>query len=197
MVKKHKVDFLAIQETKREELDMRNCAGLFGDRNDMDWEFIPSNGRSGGVVSIWRKSKFEKKRVIVGPGFIAIQGDLHIGMVPCCFVNIYSPCNLGDRIMQWQELIFVKNQLGPKGENGDLNHSQVAKQKELLCEYWKLLDLNDSLLSQKAKVRWAQKGLMGTVGSGACSGGGSCFNGRRTSVENSWIGFNPSDATPM
>ncbi|KAK7243275.1 hypothetical protein RIF29_38068 [Crotalaria pallida] len=120
-------------------MDVKMCTVLFGDRNDMDWEFLQSNARSVGVINICRKSKFEKKVVISRPGFIVVQGEWKVGMVPCCVVNVCSPCSLGERITQWQELMFVRNQLGASCETGDLDPLQLARRKKLLCDFWKLL----------------------------------------------------------
>ncbi|KAK7268910.1 hypothetical protein RIF29_21619 [Crotalaria pallida] len=183
---------------------MLKCALLlFGDRDGLDWEFFPSNGRSGGVVSIWRKLIFSKKTVCSDPAFIVIQGVWEVANVPCIIANIYSPCDLTDQISQWQELSFVRNRFGTGwgayvikkklselkkeikkwnrdeftwldqkialvsdelngldllGEMTDLDPQQVARRKELLGEFWKYTDLNNSLLAQKSRLKWLQKG---------------------------------------
>ncbi|KAK7272942.1 hypothetical protein RIF29_13987 [Crotalaria pallida] len=63
LVRKNNVDFLAIQESKIEEVDSRCCASLWNDA-DFDWDFVPSSCRSGGIISIWRSSKFIKSNSI-------------------------------------------------------------------------------------------------------------------------------------
>ncbi|KAK7245976.1 hypothetical protein RIF29_40832 [Crotalaria pallida] len=119
-------------------MDEKMCALLFGGRVDIDWEFVPSSGRSGGVVSIWKKSVFEKMQVCSGPGFIAIKGVLKAGSVACCVVNVYSPCSLSDRRSQWQELILVKNQLG----------NSVCEEMNQIDIQSEMVDLNSQQLSE-------------------------------------------------
>jgi exonuclease III len=55
LLRQHKIDFMAIQETKMEDVSASFCATLWGD-DDFDWAFLPSEGASGGILSIWRKS---------------------------------------------------------------------------------------------------------------------------------------------
>ncbi|KAF1864498.1 hypothetical protein Lal_00021921 [Lupinus albus] len=57
MVRKEKLDFLSIHETKLESIDYNLCSKLW-DGSDFDWAFQPSIGRSGGLLSIWRTAKF-------------------------------------------------------------------------------------------------------------------------------------------
>ncbi|MCI51592.1 cytochrome P450, partial [Trifolium medium] len=52
LVREHKVDFLALQETKLESVSEKLCHGLWG-ANDCCWAFLPSVGASGGILSIW------------------------------------------------------------------------------------------------------------------------------------------------
>ncbi|MCH80895.1 LINE-1 reverse transcriptase like, partial [Trifolium medium] len=55
LVHHHKIDFLALQETKLEVITESLCVGLWGS-HDCEWIYLPSEGRSGGVLLIWSKS---------------------------------------------------------------------------------------------------------------------------------------------
>jgi exonuclease III len=55
LIRNHRIEFLAIQETKLEEVSESLCFGLSGSQ-DCDWAHFPSEGRSGGILSIWSKS---------------------------------------------------------------------------------------------------------------------------------------------
>jgi hypothetical protein len=46
-----KVDFIAIQETKMEEITEAFCHSLWGGP-DCDWACLPSEGNSGGILSM-------------------------------------------------------------------------------------------------------------------------------------------------
>ncbi|KAK7268327.1 hypothetical protein RIF29_21025 [Crotalaria pallida] len=63
LVRKNKVDFLAIQESKKEEVTRAVVSWLWTDV-DFDWDYVPSSSRSRGIISIWRSAKFLKSNVI-------------------------------------------------------------------------------------------------------------------------------------
>jgi len=71
LVLNHKVDFLAIQESKLEVVTESLCRGLWGG-DDCDWAFLPSVGNSCGIISIWRKSESNILFSVVGDGFVGI-----------------------------------------------------------------------------------------------------------------------------
>jgi mannosylglycoprotein endo-beta-mannosidase len=51
VIRKEKVDFLAIQETKMEVIPETLVRGLWGNC-DFDWSYLPAIGSSGGILSI-------------------------------------------------------------------------------------------------------------------------------------------------
>jgi hypothetical protein len=55
LVRKEKIDFLAIQETKLESVSDALCYSIWGSE-DCHWYFLPDVGNSGGILSIWCKS---------------------------------------------------------------------------------------------------------------------------------------------
>jgi len=71
LVLNHKVDFLAIQESKLEVVTESLCRGSWGG-DDCDWAFLPSVGNSCGIISIWRKSESNILFSVVGDGFVGI-----------------------------------------------------------------------------------------------------------------------------
>ena len=54
LVRLNIIDFLALQETKLEEVTPL-CFSIWRSE-DCDWVFRPSKGSSGDIISIWRKS---------------------------------------------------------------------------------------------------------------------------------------------
>jgi hypothetical protein len=54
LIQKEKIDFMAIQETKLEVISEALCFSLWGG-SDCEWAFLPPEGNSGGILSIWRK----------------------------------------------------------------------------------------------------------------------------------------------
>ncbi|KAK7274641.1 hypothetical protein RIF29_15737 [Crotalaria pallida] len=92
-------------------MDQSMAKSLWGDSN-LDWVAIPSIGRSGGILCIWRKSSFSRCNVVQGNNFILIQGVWISDFFICSIVTVYSPCGLAKKISLWEELRALKFSLG-------------------------------------------------------------------------------------
>ncbi|KAL5179275.1 hypothetical protein HKD37_01G000613 [Glycine soja] len=73
LVRKHKVDILCIQETKKEQIDKPTCQALWGDM-DVVWEFQPAVNTAGGLLCIWNEQVFKVERRVKGTGYILLEG---------------------------------------------------------------------------------------------------------------------------
>ena len=73
MVRKHKVDMICIQKSKRELIDKATCQALWGNA-DIGWEFQPSINTDGGLVCVWNENAFRLERKEMGRGFILLDG---------------------------------------------------------------------------------------------------------------------------
>ncbi|KAK2357971.1 hypothetical protein QL285_095195 [Trifolium repens] len=71
LVRKEKLEFLAIQETKLENVTDSLCHSLWGGE-DCQWAFHPSSGNSGGLLSIWSKVVAQFRFSFVGEGFVGV-----------------------------------------------------------------------------------------------------------------------------
>jgi exonuclease III len=71
LVRAHKIDFVVIQETKLEVITRSLCANLCGNE-DFEWAFLPSEGNSGGILSIWKKSLSTLYYTFKGEGFVGV-----------------------------------------------------------------------------------------------------------------------------
>ncbi|WJX93090.1 hypothetical protein P8452_74658 [Trifolium repens] len=111
MIRNNKIDFLAIQETKLEVISETLCYGLWGSC-DCDWVFLPSEGRSGGILSIWSKSNNSLIFSFMGEGFVGVC--LEWGVLKTIFfvVNVYSKCDINSKRVLWNNLITCKRGLG-------------------------------------------------------------------------------------
>ena len=54
-----------IQETKQETIDNSLIKALWSSK-DIGWDYIESNGRSGGMLTMWDESKISVSKVIKG-----------------------------------------------------------------------------------------------------------------------------------
>jgi hypothetical protein len=69
LIRKEKIQFLAVQETKMETISDSFCYGLWGGE-DCQWVFLPSIGNSGGLLSIWCNKKVRKGMLLIGSAVI-------------------------------------------------------------------------------------------------------------------------------
>lgn len=122
-------DFLYIQETKREIVDARLCLSLWGN-NDFAWVFSTSIGRSGGMISIWKKNSFSKFDSFSGLGYLGVSGTWANG-TSCNLINIYSPCEYAGKMKLWKDILDVMPQRGGEvwGVMGDFNSILSSSEK--------------------------------------------------------------------
>jgi len=111
LLRQHNVDFLAIQETKMDSISKSSCASIWGNE-DFDWAFLPSEGNSGGILSIWRKSMATLYYTFRGEGFVGVCFDWGIDKQICIIINVYSKCDLADKKRLWARLILARRNLG-------------------------------------------------------------------------------------
>jgi len=111
LVRSNRVEFLAIQETKMEEISANLCYNLWGGE-DCDWAFLPSEGNSGGILSIWSKTNNETNSVFVGEGYVGVCLDWGVLKHRCYIVNVYSKCDLPAKKRLWERLVELRKTLG-------------------------------------------------------------------------------------
>lgn len=92
LVRDHKVDFIALQETKMEEITARLCFNLWRSE-DCCWEFLPSEGNSGGLLSIWRKSSSTVNYTFSREGFVGVSLEWGALKRRCVLINVYAKCD--------------------------------------------------------------------------------------------------------
>jgi hypothetical protein len=110
-VKKEKVDFLAIQETKLEEVPESLCYGIWGSE-DCQWSSLPSVGNSGGILSIWCKSSSSVIFHFIGEGFVGVCLEWGVHKKVCIVVNVYSKCDIDGKRRLWDTFLMSKRVFG-------------------------------------------------------------------------------------
>lgn len=66
----NKINFIGIQESKCKDVNMSLIQSLWG-RQDCDFSFSNSQGKSGGIDGIWDQNIFFKQSTLDGEGFLA------------------------------------------------------------------------------------------------------------------------------
>jgi hypothetical protein len=114
LVKDHNLDFLAIQETKMEEMSDVLCYSLWGSR-DVGWLAVPSRGNSDGLLSLWNKDKYSLVFSFTGEDFAGVCLNIIQEQRICYVLNVYAKCDLVARRSLWDCILMSK-----RGFGGDL-----------------------------------------------------------------------------
>ena len=67
-----KLDFAALVETKVKKWEHANIKMLW-QRSMIDWDYLPSNGASGGILVLWNSIKFTQQRVLKSERMISLD----------------------------------------------------------------------------------------------------------------------------
>ena len=113
---------------------------------DVEWIISPSQGNSGGILSLWNSSIFVKQSSTIRRHWIAIKGSLVAHNFECILINVYNSCSASTRAEVWCEIrdFWIENEL-PSLIIGDFNDilkpsergSLAASQSEIkkFCEF--------------------------------------------------------------
>lgn len=99
----NKVDFLMIQETKKDVSTENFVQSLWGSRK-FEFTEVDAAGMSGGLMCIWNPEVFAVEGICSGRNFIIISGFI-LNSFPCVFANVYGPCQCSERLKVWESLI--------------------------------------------------------------------------------------------
>lgn len=104
LIRQNKIDFLALQETKLVDVTPSLCHSLWGS-DDCEWVFRPSEGSSGGIISIWRKSSAILISSFQGEGYVGVCLEWGVEKKRCIIINVYSRCDLPSKRRLWEALV--------------------------------------------------------------------------------------------
>ncbi|GJV80075.1 RNA-directed DNA polymerase, eukaryota [Tanacetum coccineum] len=100
---KHRINFLAIQETKLESIDLFSIKSLWGNLN-FDHVVGPSVGFSGGILCVWDSCVFIKDHVSKSDYFVAIMGTWVPTSTKLLIISVYAPQELTKKCDLWNYL---------------------------------------------------------------------------------------------
>nr|GEX03504.1 nucleotide-binding alpha-beta plait domain-containing protein [Tanacetum cinerariifolium] len=105
----YKVNFLAIQETKMEEIDIFSVRSCWG---NSIFEHLHSNsvGNSGGILCVWDPNAFRKYNHTISDYFVIIRGVWLKNGIDLTIIAVYAPHDPRDKFMLWEYLGHVVNQ---------------------------------------------------------------------------------------
>lgn len=109
LLRKVRADVYCLQESKLEEVTNRTVRAIWGN-SKYDWEFAKSEGNSGGIITIWNPSLFQKmsswsiKEMLVVNGFLIEDGK------NCSIINVYAPSCPSLRLALWDKISILAEQ---------------------------------------------------------------------------------------
>nr|GEV56821.1 RNA-directed DNA polymerase, eukaryota, reverse transcriptase zinc-binding domain protein [Tanacetum cinerariifolium] len=105
----HKVNFLALQERKMENIDLitvKKCWGNFG----FDYVHSDSVGNSGGILCVWDINSFRISSHTVSDSFVMTRGVWLKNVKDFLIVLVYAPHDMKEKILLWDYLAHVSQQ---------------------------------------------------------------------------------------
>jgi exonuclease III len=108
LVRREKIELLALQETKVSNVDHSFCRRLWGGDN-VAWRCNPALGRSGGLLILWDKEKGKLLETFQGQGYLGVYLEWGVQKKTCVIINVYAPCNIVAKRQLWVELLVARN----------------------------------------------------------------------------------------
>jgi hypothetical protein len=103
----HKIDIIAVQETKKQKFSNRLVKSI---STIVDvWIELPAIGLSGGILLGLESSKFSIEQQQIGQFSISVLLRNRIDSVLWCFTVVYGPVNNDLKTQFWEELSQIGN----------------------------------------------------------------------------------------
>lgn len=109
LLRKHRIDFCCIQETKMSNIGERFCKSVWGDQN-IGWAAMDAEGSSGGILSIWNDNIFSLTSSWFTRGVLITNGFLREDGQQVCVLNIYAPCSASEKKRLWDVVTNIISQ---------------------------------------------------------------------------------------
>ncbi|GJV11444.1 RNA-directed DNA polymerase, eukaryota [Tanacetum coccineum] len=118
---KHKINFLALQETKMEYVDLFTIKRCWGNLS-FDHAVSSSVGNSGGIICVWDSHMFVKDHVSTSDYFLAIFGTWTPTASKLLVISVYAPQDMSEKRDLWVYLSSMINRWdGETVVMGDFN----------------------------------------------------------------------------
>ncbi|XP_058741999.1 uncharacterized protein LOC131614433 [Vicia villosa] len=105
IIQRGKADVFFIQESKLRSVSDIVARSFWGN-SDVDFSFSESEGRSGGIIILWKASTISVVFSFRGTGFMGIKVSWKNKFY--YLVNVYAACSLSTKCNMWKELVDLK-----------------------------------------------------------------------------------------
>nr|GEY97101.1 RNA-directed DNA polymerase, eukaryota [Tanacetum cinerariifolium] len=106
---KNKVNFVVLQETKIESIDLLSVSSCWGNLM-FDYVHSDSVGNSGGILCMWDPNSFWKSSFTRSDYFVIIRGLWLKSGIKLMIVVVYAPQEASEKCMLWDYLTHVSDQ---------------------------------------------------------------------------------------
>lgn len=128
LISKEKPDVVILQEVKRESICALMISAIWGVRYK-DWAFLPSIGKSEGILIIWDVRVMKALNCISGNFLLSLRMETSAGE-SWWLTGVYGPCKYMDRNDFWEELAALYGLCGDKWcIAGDFNTVRFSSEK--------------------------------------------------------------------
>lgn len=103
LIRVHSVEFVALQETLISGDAYTFVRTLWG-QGDFGFCQITAEGRSGGILSIWKKDSFQAINAFAGRGFLCVEGRWNGISELISIINVYAPQDDGQKRTLWLDI---------------------------------------------------------------------------------------------
>ncbi|GJZ02093.1 RNA-directed DNA polymerase, eukaryota [Tanacetum coccineum] len=146
---KHRINFVTLQETKMEKMDLFTIKALWGNLS-FDYAVSYSVGNSGGILCVWDHNLFVKDHVSSSNYFLAIMGTWTPTSTKLLIISVYAPQELSEKRQLWDFLSITMTQW-----EGEVDFDKVVEEswksshfeESNVCDSKKLSDV-DKLIDQ-------------------------------------------------
>ncbi|GJQ94396.1 RNA-directed DNA polymerase, eukaryota [Tanacetum coccineum] len=126
---KHKINFLALQETKMEYVDLFTIKRCWGNLS-FDHAVSSSVGNSGGIICVWDSHMFVKDHVSTSDYFLAIFGTWTPTASKLLVISVYAPQDMSEKRDLWVYLSSMINRWdGETVVMGDFNEVRTEHER--------------------------------------------------------------------
>lgn len=88
--KENNVSIVLLQESMVEVVEHKDIVGFWG-RSELEFDFVPSVGNSGGLIAIWDPMIFSFGQCVKDRNYLLISGRLRGVQDDVMIMNIYAP----------------------------------------------------------------------------------------------------------
>ncbi|XP_057755992.1 uncharacterized protein LOC130975184 [Arachis stenosperma] len=106
MKKKFRLNMLGLVETKKHVVTRFDVSRFWGN-DSFGWEYVESDGASGGLLLMWDEMSFRMNNCYKGERWLCVEGIILKNNFNCAFFLIYGAHTREEKLVVWEELSYT------------------------------------------------------------------------------------------